>query len=427
MLNVKNLFVTATVLVSQTLAAPAVLSEGNSKIQAIKGQTVPGKYIVTLKNTAQPAALDSHLRWVDKIHARDLTGAVAKGVETTFNGSYGFSGYAGSFNEGTLAEIKGHPDVESVEEDKIWTLTWLTDDQQIEDREESGKVFERSIVEQQHATWGLGSISHRSPHATEYTYHDSAGEDTYAYVIDSGIRVTHKEFEGRATPAWSAYDTYDDNVGHGTHVAGTIGGKTFGIAKKAKLLAVKVFEGNSSSTSTILSGYNWAVNDVIETGRTKKAALNMSLGGIFSFAFNTAVERAAESGVLSIVAAGNEGQNAALSSPASARSAVTVAAIDRDWACAYYSNYGSVVDIFAPGSRITSAWFKDDSAENAMSGTSMATPHVVGLALYAMSVYGITGVSDVTDHLIESATKDQVGGGTRGSPNLIGNNNNPYQ
>lgn len=307
-----------------------------------------------------------------------------------------------------------------MEEDRVWEISWLDEQQQqhVEKRDE--------FIQQQNATWGLASVSHRAPGASDYRYHELAGEDTYAYVIDTGVRVTHEEFEGRAVHAWTAFDSNEDNVGHGTHVAGTIGGKTWGVSKKANILAVKIFNERSSTTSTILAGFDWAVNDIISKGRQKKSALNMSLGGFFSLQFNMAVERAADKDVLSIVAAGNENSNAALTSPASARSAVTVAAIDREWKRAFYSNYGSVVDIFAPGSNITSAWNTSDTAEKIISGTSMATPHVVGLALYAMSVDGVGGVKDVTDHLISVSTMDKVQD-PRGTPNRIGNNNNPYQ
>nr|ACB30130.1 subtilisin-like protease [Epichloe festucae var. lolii] len=433
MLNVKNLVLTAAAaLASQAIAAPTGPDAGNAKIQAAQGgQVIPGKFIVTLKPGSKPAVLESHMRWVNGVHARASGDEAIKGVETMLDGIYGFMGYVGSFSEAVLAQIKAHPDVEAVEQDKIWTLDWITDDQQLEarddDKEPPSSGGGSNFIQQKNATWGLGSISHRAPYATEYGYQESAGKDTYAYVIDTGIRTTHEEFEGRASHAWSAYLTRTDNVGHGTHVAGTIGGKTYGVAKNAKLLAVKIFNSRSSSTSVILAGYNWAVNDIVRKGRTKRAAINMSLGGPKSTAFNTAVERASASGVLSIIAAGNEAQDASNVSPASAPSAITVAAINRDWTLASYSNFGSVVDICAPGSNITSAWNTGDSSEKTISGTSMATPHVVGLALYAISVDGATGVDGVTKHLLSTATKDKVAGDTRGSPNLIGNNNNSYQ
>lgn len=192
-------------------------------------------------------------------------------------------------------------------------------------------------------------------------------------------------------------------------------------------MAVKVFQGDQSSTSIILSGFNWAVNDIVSKGRTNKAVINMSLGGGYSPSFNNAVNAASSSGVLSVIAAGNEAQNAANVSPASASSAVTVGAIDSTWAIAYYSNYGTVLDIFGPGSDVKSAWYTSNTATNTISGTSMATPHIVGLSLYAISVDGVTGVTGITNWLKTNATPNKITGNLRGSPNLIGNNGNSLQ
>ena len=174
------------------------------------------------------------------------------------------------------------------------------------------------------ATWGLGTVSHRVKGSTSYIYDTNAGVGTYAYIVDTGIIPTHNEFEGRAVAAWTAFTGANlDTYGHGTHVAGTIGGKTYGVAKKASLQAVKVFQGSSSSTSIILAGFNWAVNDIISKSRQDKAAINLSLGGPYSASFNQAVESASSSGVLSIIAAGNDAEDASDGSPASAPSAVS--------------------------------------------------------------------------------------------------------
>ena len=284
------------------------------------------------------------------------------------------------------------------------------------------------MTTQTSATWGLGTVSHRSKGSTSYIYDTNAGSGTYAYIVDTGIRASHSEFEGRATAAWSAFSGDNaDTIGHGTHVAGTIGGKTYGVAKKTTILAAKVFQGQSSSTSIILSGFNWAVNDIISKGRTSKSVINMSLGGGYSDAFNRAVDSASASGVLSVIAAGNDAVDASNTSPASAASAVTVGAIDSTWAIAYYSNFGTILDIFGPGSDIKSAWYTSDTAVNTISGTSMATPHIVGLALYGISVDGATGVSGVTSWLKTKATANKITGNLHGSPNLIGNNGNSAQ
>lgn len=278
------------------------------------------------------------------------------------------------------------------------------------------------------APYGLATVSHRRPGFNTYIYNTLAGQNTFAYIIDSGIRASHTDFEGRAVQAYTAFEnSNDDNLGHGTHVAGTIGSKTYGVAKKANLLAVKVFEDGGSATSIILDGYNWAVNDITSKGRASRSVINMSLGGPPSDAFDSAIENAAQAGVLTVVAAGNAPQDAAEVSPARAPSAITVGAIDKDWNFASdYSNFGSVLDILAPGTDVLSTWNTDDDATNVISGTSMASPHVAGLALYAISVDGIIGVDAISTYLVAIATDGQAKGDLKGSPNKIANNDNPW-
>lgn len=289
-------------------------------------------------------------------------------------------------------------------------------------------MSKKALTTQTNAPWGLGSISHREPGSTDYIHDDNAGKDTFAYIVDSGIRATHVEFEGRASLGFSAFpEDKVDAIGHGTHVAGTIAGKTYGVAKKATIIAAKVFQGRTASTATILSGFNWAADDIVAKGRTKNAVINMSLGGPKSDIFDKAVESAAASGVLSVVAAGNENVDAGNSSPASTPSAITVGSVDSDWNISVFSNWGKVLDIFGPGTNIKSAWIRNDNDVNTISGTSMATPHIVGLALYAISVDGITGVKEITEHLLSSATKGVVKGDLHGSVNLLANNNNSEQ
>lgn len=281
---------------------------------------------------------------------------------------------------------------------------------------------------QKGSTWGLGTVSHRTKGWKSYIYDTWAGYDTYAYVIDTGVRTTHSEFGGRAKAAWTYWKGNNaDTDGHGTHVAGTIAGKTYGVAKKATIMAVKVFLGEESSTSIILQGLNWAVNDIINKDLTEWAVINMSLGGDYSAAFNRAVEIAAQKGVISVVASGNESQNSANCSPASAPNAITVGAIDPNWGVAYYSNWGKTVDILAPGTDVISAGIKSNTATDTLSGTSMACPHVSGLVLYAMSVDGIYGLADVTGYLKWIATAKKITGNLRGAPNLIANNGNWLQ
>ncbi|KAI9369175.1 peptidase S8/S53 domain-containing protein [Aspergillus egyptiacus] len=367
-------------------------------------EKVPGKYIVTFKPGIETEKIDAHTTWASNVHKRNLERRdladrdAYAGIEKNFKINK-FAAYAGSFDDATIEEIRNNEDVEYVEEDQIWYIDELTT--------------------QTGAPWGLGAISHQGEASTNYIYDTSAGAGTYAYVVDTGINVDHEEFGGRASLAYNAVGgQHVDAVGHGTHVAGTIGGTTYGVSKEAYLLSVKVFRGESSSTSIILDGFNWAANDIVSKGRTGRAAINMSLGGGYSYAFNMAVENAYDEGVLSVVAAGNENSDASTTSPASAPNALTVAASNRYNSRASFSNYGRVVDVFAPGENILSAWIGSSTATNTISGTSMATPHVVGLSLYLMALEGLSTPADVTARIKELATQDVLSG-VSGSPNLL--------
>lgn len=258
---------------------------------------------------------------------------------------------------------------------------------------------------------------------TTYRYNRNAGTGTYAYVLDSGLNVEHVDFEGRGSLGYNPSGGYFvDTLGHGTHVSGTIAGRTFGVAKNASIISVKVFQEGASATSVILDGYSWAVNDILTKRREGKSVISMSLGGGFSGAFNDAINSAFDSGIVTVVAAGNEGQEAANFSPASAEGAITVGAIDSTWRMASYSNYGSAVDLFAPGSGIMSTWIGDEYATTTLSGTSMATPHVAGLVLYLQSVEGLCTPVEITQRLLALATEGRVAGIGFGTPNLVGYN-----
>ncbi|MBU6375017.1 MAG: S8 family peptidase, partial [Bdellovibrionales bacterium] len=189
-----------------------------------------------------------------------------------------------------------------------------------------------------------------------------------------------------------------DCNGHGTHVAGTIGGKTVGVAKDVSLVSVRIFDcSGSSAFSTIIAGMDWVV-----ANRKLPAVANLSLGGGASLAVDMAIQRLIESGVITVVAAGNDGKDACSYSPARAVNAITVGAAESSDARAFYSNYGSCVDLFAPGTAITSAWFSDSNAYNTISGTSMATPHVVGVAALQLETRSDMRQSDLRDLLRSS-------------------------
>lgn len=277
------------------------------------------------------------------------------------------------------------------------------------------------------APWGLGRISHKNKGSTSYVYDTTGGQGTRVYVVDTGINTAHTQFGGRAvwgTNYISGSANTDEN-GHGTHCAGTVGGSTYGVAKKATLVAVKVLGADGSgSNSGVISGIQWVATNAKSLGLTKKSVLSMSLGGGYSAATNNAVQSVISAGVTVVVAAGNENQNAANVSPASAPNAITVGATDRNDARASFSNFGSSVDIFAPGVSVLSSWIGSNSATNTISGTSMACPHVAGLAAYLIALEGLATPAAVTSRIKALGLTGLVTSPGSGSPNLLAYNGN---
>jgi subtilisin family serine protease len=264
-------------------------------------------------------------------------------------------------------------------------------------------------------TWGLDRIDQRElPLSKTYTAAPSASGVT-AYVLDTGIRITHQEFGGRAT---NGYDFVDkDNVaqdcnGHGTHVAGTIGGSTWGVAKDVKLVGVRVLGCNGSgSYSNIIAGIDWVTKHA-----HGPSVANLSLGGTVSKALDDAVNRSIAAGVTYVVAAGNDNKDACRQSPADVPAAVTVGATDDKDKRASFSNFGTCLDLFAPGVRIESASNKSNTATMSMSGTSMASPHVAGAAALVLGAHPAWTPAQVRDELVNQATGGTVGSAGKGSP-----------
>ncbi|KAI0466171.1 subtilase [Xylaria cf. heliscus] len=287
-----------------------------------------------------------------------------------------------------------------------------------------------ALVAQANAPPGLIRLSHAQTGGDSYVFDDSAGEGITAYVVDTGIRTTHEEFQGRATLEFNAIEgsADTDENGHGSHVSGTIGGATFGVAKNVKLIGVKVLDADGGGTNAdVLDGLNFVETDVQQKGLKGKAVMNMSLGGGQSNAINKAIQAIADAGVVPVVAAGNEAQDAANTSPASAPNAITVGAIDATTdQRADFSNFGSVVDIYGPGVDVLSVGIKSDTDTETLSGTSMASPHVAGLAAYLMSLEGLTSATDVSDRMKElaGATGASVKKNVRGTTSAIANNGN---
>jgi subtilisin family serine protease len=339
---------------------------------------IDGQYIVVVREGANAASVAA------------VAGVTPEHVYTSV-----LNGFSASLNRGQLTALQHNPSVEYIEQDQEMGLT----------------------ATQSNATWGIDRTDQRNlPLSGTYTYTATAS-GVYAYIIDTGIRTDHTQFGGRASNVYNAIsgETASDCNGHGTHVAGTVGGSTYGIAKSVRLRGVKVLScSGSGSTSGIIAAVDW-----LRLNRVNPAVANMSLGGGYSGSLNTAVENLSNSGVFVAVAAGNSNANACNYSPASAAAATTVAASTSSDARASYSNYGSCVDLYAPGSSITSAWHTSTSAINTISGTSMASPHVAGVAALYKATYGNAGSSTIDSWIKNNSTTSKITGNPSGTPNRL--------
>jgi subtilisin family serine protease len=264
--------------------------------------------------------------------------------------------------------------------------------------------------------WGLDRIDQRNlPLSASYTY-NFTGAGVRVYVIDTGIRTTHTQFGGRASNVFDAFGgSGADCNGHGTHVSGTVGGSTYGVAKSSLLRGVRVLDCNGSgATSGVIAGVDW-----VRVNHINPAVANMSLGGGVSTALDTAVNNLANSGVPIAVAAGNSNANACNSSPARAANAITVGSTTTTDARSSFSNFGTCLDLFAPGSGILSAWFSSNTATATLSGTSMASPHVAGVAALYKQANPNASSTTVRDAIVNNATTNKVTNAGTGSPNRL--------
>lgn len=275
----------------------------------------------------------------------------------------------------------------------------------------------RASATQSGATWGLDRSDQKDlPLNGTYSY-NATGAGVTAFIIDTGVRASHSEFRGRIDPGVTAVDDgrgSSDCNGHGTHVAGTTAGSRYGVAKGADVVPVRVLGcDGTGSTAGIVAGMDW-----VSSNANGPSVANMSLGGDVSAAMDNAIARMSRAGVVPLVAAGNDYANACYYSPARASSAITVGSTDRYDQLSEFSNWGSCVDILAPGTDITSAWPSSDSGTNTISGTSMATPHVAGAAALYLQQHPNASVSEVERALKNTATPRTIDY-VNGSPNLM--------
>ena len=370
----------------------------------VAGDIIQNQYIVTLvPNITEQLGLNSLTTAIQTLLAGIGGGEV---LYTYDNALLGMTVRLTSLQASLLGILPG---VISVEPDRIVT----------------------TVAVQNNATWGLDRVDQPAlPLDSNFQYPDNGGRDVNIYVVDTGVRTTHQEFTGRIVPGRNFVtdgalgflfggsvdpENYEDCNGHGSHVAGTAAGSTYGVAKQANVIPVRVLNcSGSGSTSAVIAGIDWVAGN-----HQKPAVANMSLGGFTSTALDTAVSNAVAAGVTMVVAAGNDNTNACNGSPNRVPEALTVGATTRDDARSSFSNYGACVDLFAPGSDITSAWYQSDTQTNSIDGTSMAAPHAAGAAALYLAANPSATPDAVNLALVNDATAGAISNPGSQSPNLL--------
>ena len=377
------------------LAPPGTDLASPSFSQSQAGEVIPGQYIVVFNDgVADAPSL-----------ARRLT--AAHGGSLRFTYEHAIKGFAAQLSDAAVAALRNNSNVAYIEQDQV--------------------VHAVGSGSQSNATWGIDRVDQRDLPLNESYGYATSGAGVNAYIIDSGILISHSEFGGRASHGYDYVDNDSDATdcnGHGTHVAGTVGGTTYGVAQDVKLIGLRVLDcRGSGTTSGVIAGVDW-----VTKYHTKPAVANMSLGGGASDALDTSVRNSIAAGVTYGLAAGNgdrlgRPQDACAVSPSRVTEGLTVGATDSTDVEASFSNYGTCVDILAPGVKITSAWYQSDTQLNTISGTSMATPHVVGAAAAYLESNPGASPAAVADALTKNASANKIKlhrqSATYGTPNLL--------
>ncbi|GAA4344644.1 S8 family peptidase [Kangiella taiwanensis] len=386
-----------------TIVAGVLLATGTAGAYAGEFKTAPassnaikGQYIVVLKDdaVAENQGIFSSQANAKAVQALTDNLGMAYKAQVTRTYQKAIKGGVFQMSEAQAQKLAQDPRVELVEEDQIVSIA----------------------ATQNNPTWGIDRVDQRNlPLSNSYTYNTGAS-NVNAYILDTGINNNHSDFGGRASSGYDFIDN-DNNAsdcqGHGTHVAGTVGSNTYGVAKDVNLIGVRVLDcQGSGSYSAIISGMDWVADNHV-----KPAVANMSLGGGSSSSVDNAVQGMTNAGVTVVVAAGNDNSNACNYSPARAASAITVGSTTSNDSRSSFSNYGNCLDIYAPGSSITSTSINGGSTS--MSGTSMAAPHVAGIAALYLANNPNASVSQVTQAITDAATPNKVSDAKSGSPNLL--------
>ena len=377
-----------SVLLVVLLAACGTSPETDVDVpESAAAQLIPGQYIVVLKDSLSTQSAEEFSLQTAAV-ANDLGVQALRPLRV-------INGFVAQVEADKLAALESDARVAYVEQDQIMSAS----------------------ATQSNPTWGLDRIDERSLPLDRVYQYNATGTGVTAYIIDTGIRANHSEFGGRMVGGVTAINDgrgSDDCNGHGTHVAGTVGGSTYGVAKGVSLYAVRVLgcAGNGSN-SGVIAGVDW-----VTSNHRKPAVANMSLGGGASRALDDAVRNSVRAGVSYAVAAGNENQNACNVSPARVDAAMTVGASTSSDSRSSFSNYGSCVDLFAPGSSIKSAWYTSSTSTNTISGTSMASPHVAGAIALVLQNNRNASPGAIANYLNDTATSGQLSG-VAGSPNRL--------